>query len=134
MDAQGEQVRTKDRHQVTPERPTTMRIQILELPAVVKGDDVFTPFALIFDECPAIDQEGRPAIADLTQRMANLTNAVGASGFFAAAHTVDIVDRFRDVQVSTERTEDSRPVEIHFTGDPEEVASRIGRNNASPYI
>jgi hypothetical protein len=101
-----------------------MRIQILELPAVVVGDDVTTPFALVFDQCPPVDQEGN--YPD-DERMANVTTAVGASGFFATSQTVDIVDRFQDV------TEDDRPVEIHFTGDPEEVASRIS-NQTSPYI
>lgn len=81
-----------------------MRIQILELPAVVAGDDVTTPFALIFDRCPQLDKV--EAGQDLAERIANLTNAVGASGFFATAETVTIVDRFQDVHVVTESVEE----------------------------
>jgi hypothetical protein len=103
-----------------------MRIQILELPAVVVGESVTTPFALIFDECPAVDQDSRPAIADLTQRMANLANATGAAGFFATAQSVEIVDRFQDVKVATETVEE-KPVELHFTGDPNAISEAIQR-------
>lgn len=79
-----------------------MRIQILELPAVVNGDNVLTPFALIFDQCPPEYHGNQPD----GERMANLSNAAGASGFFATTETVDVVDRFQDVQVSSEFIEE----------------------------
>lgn len=54
-----------------------MRIQILELPTIVKGDDVTTPFAVVLDQLPPgtlLDDAGR-------SRIQAQTGAVGVIGF-----------------------------------------------------
>lgn len=82
-----------------------MRIQILELPAIVKGDDVVTPFALIFDQCPPVYSLGQEE--DQRQRLDSFVSAIGASGFFATPETVTVLGGLQDVEVATESIEEA---------------------------
>lgn len=116
-----------------------MRIQILELPALVVGEDVTTPFALIFDQCPKSEPtetyQGVAIREDLgaVRDVAAFADSVGASGYFCTAETVELVDRFRDLEVEHEHVEERpTPVVINYSGDPEEVAERI-RHNFTQY-
>lgn len=90
-----------------------MRIQVLELPTVVVGDEVTTPFALIFDQCPEpertlsfggdVVREDFLAIPDVR----DFADNVGASGYFCTAETVDLVDPVGGIiEVATETEEE----------------------------
>lgn len=64
-----------------------MRIQILPLPTVVKGDDVEEPFALVVDQC----KSGLYAERD-AQEWAGFKEAIGARGILVTPETVEVVD------------------------------------------
>ena len=68
-----------------------MRIQILPLPTVVKGDDVEEPFALVVDQC----KSGLYTEQD-AQEWAGFKEAIGARGILVTPETVEVADRYAD--------------------------------------
>lgn len=73
------------------------RIQILELPTIVAGDLVKTPFALVIDQVETEDTASFPddvvrTSAEITQAEASeLASRVGAVGAILVRCTLDIV-------------------------------------------
>ncbi|WP_424446452.1 hypothetical protein [Microbacterium sp. CH-015] len=72
------------------------RIQILELPTLVVGDAMSTPFALVIDQVEAgdivsVQDDVIRTAADLTQDAANdFAARVGAVGAILTRYTLDV--------------------------------------------
>lgn len=100
-----------------------MRIQILELPTVVVGDDVTTPFALIFDRCPMQALTGEPLGAR------EFAVSMGAAGYFCTPETVEIVDQFSVADVDEVRAVGAPIVRISHSSLgpalPEDIIARL---------
>ncbi|GIH91960.1 hypothetical protein ACFFMN_33870 [Planobispora siamensis] len=76
-----------------------MRIQVLNLPSVVVGEDVQEPFALI------VDQAGTAAEVDHNlARLTTFATQIGAQGLFVTQETVEIVDPYADGRAEADDT------------------------------
>lgn len=74
-----------------------MRIQILPLPSVVKGDDVEEPFALIVDQWPHDLYQRSPHERTVDEEAwGSFAVNIGARGIIATQETVEIVDRYAE--------------------------------------
>lgn len=67
-----------------------MRIQILPLPSVVKGDDVEEPFALV------VDRFEWPIDDSALERWQKFKDMCGARAVLVDPGTVEIVDRYAE--------------------------------------
>jgi len=84
-----------------------MRIQILPLPTVVKGDDVEEPFALVVDQC----KSGLYSEQD-AKEWAGFKEAVGARGILVTPETVEVADRYADDEMTaTEEIRNLRDIQ-----------------------
>ncbi|MEU4574847.1 hypothetical protein [Nonomuraea sp. NPDC023979] len=71
-----------------------MRIQILPLPTVVKGDDVEEPFALIVDQHD-VDMDEQTA-----EQWDRFKTSAGARALLIVPDTVEVVDRYAEPAVA----------------------------------
>lgn len=70
-----------------------MRIQILPLPAVMVGDNLEEPFALVIDQCPHNLQTTPSSVRDAQlAEWAKFASDCGASAFSVFDDTIEIVD------------------------------------------
>ncbi|KAB8186894.1 hypothetical protein FH608_046235 [Nonomuraea phyllanthi] len=109
-----------------------MRIQILPLPAVMVGDDLEEPFALVVDQCRYDDPNlMSPHVADvMARRWREFAQECGARSVIITDETVEVVDGYAEAPaVEPSRTHEVR---LNVPGvDPERVAremcARLGR-------
>jgi hypothetical protein len=78
-----------------------MRIQILPLPTVVKGDDVTEPFALIVDRHEGTHER----IAEDASVLARFMYDCGALALLVTKETVEVVDRYAQPPVTVTMTD-----------------------------
>jgi hypothetical protein len=79
-----------------------MRIQILPLPSVVKGDDVEEPFAIV------VDQFEHPIDESATARWQQFKEQCGARAVLVDPGTVEVVDRYAAPAPSAAEIEEQR--------------------------